>query len=314
MAGRRDGAGTTMEEQLDAIARRERRRQRIAVGSIGVVIAIACLLPHSERGLLPWERPAAAFAAVADRGTGWRAVSAGSPVVLAAAHAGSRLPILPPATPARAFPAAAIDYAAVDEPVATPMSDAAALPLAALASAPARTGYFALPTPGMPTATALLGSDTRFAGGGGGGGGGITADETAGPRPGGEIVAPAEPNEETAMLPMPGGDVVAPLPTVDAIASRPGGDRPLSPEITPGPGGDASTQPMTPQPSPVPAPVANGSHEIGAPSTPAPPLSGPAAPAPASVPEPGSWALLLIGFAAVAGGMRRRARGPLAAA
>ena len=274
------------------LLRRERRRQAMTVGGLGLLAALAVLLPHSERGLLPFGRQSGAYAAIAGAPQ-----DAGGPL---SAPAVRRLRVAQAiAAIDRPLPGTASDPIAPahDGGEATPML------LAALDGAPAAAAYF--PHPVDSDAAEVRGGIARASAGLGGTVGGLGGGSAAPSAGGGPVVDADTPPPSGGETPPavgagPGGDVVAPpagdTPTQDPapdMAGPPSIDAPVT--IVPqAPGDPASTLPTPTPPAPTP------------------PATAPTPAIAAGVPEPATWALLLLGFGVTGAAMRRRPRRALA--
>jgi hypothetical protein len=284
---------------------RRRRRRAAAIAVLSIALGSALFLPI--RRSAPLHGDGAAYAAIAGRpNVAPPARTPTTPIPTGPLRNRAFQPRVQP------FPRAAIDYTpTADAAVADIRAAALPVALAALDGAPAGGGYFA---GGAPAPVTVAPGGFAMGGGASPGGGGAMGGHatpppvdtaTPGPTDGGDAppapIDPAPATDGAAPSTAPSTHVAtaaptsgnkaseaaaaAPAPVVDMTASSPGDGGSVIPGASASVGAvDAGNGPLA-----VPPPAGGRpSHGIGA------------------VPEPATWALLLLGFGATGAAMRRR--------
>lgn len=266
---------------LATLADRALARQRIGYGAIAAVLLVGSALSNTERRLFDAFLPPSAFAATPvspapPGGPGF--LPAGAPRSIYT-RAGVVTPRRPVAVPGAVPVGPAVVAAPADVPV---------VPFADVAPSGGGTGGGGLDTPGA-NQIASLGPVPGFSSFAPIGGGVLPGGAPLSPGTGTGVVIPT-PEPSATPSPTP---TATPTPTPTA-----------SPTTTPTP---APTTTPTPEPttSPTPAPTTTPTPTPIPTATPTPvPTTTPTPVAPA-VPEPGTWMMLLTGFAAIGLALRK---------
>jgi hypothetical protein len=284
---------------------RRRRRRAAAIAVLSIALGSALFLPI--RRSAPLHGDGAAYAAIAGRpNVAPPATIPATPIPIGLLRNRAFQPRVQP------FPRAAIDYTpTADAAVADIRAAALPVALAALDGAPAAGGYFA---GGAPAPVTVAPGGFAMGGGASPGGGGAMGGhatpspvDTAKPVPtdgGGAQPAPIDPAPATdgaAPSTAPSTEVATAAPASGAKASEAAAAAP-APAVdmaasSPGDGGS-----VIPDASASVGAVDSGNGPLGAP----PPAGGRPSPGIGAVPEPATWALLLLGFGATGAAMRRR--------
>jgi hypothetical protein len=291
--------GTMVAMLRDEVLRR-RRRRAAAVAVLSIALGSALFLPSRRTASLP---RGAAYAAIAGRPP---AVS--DPAEALTPPEAIRLAGIRTAVPrVQPIPRAVIDYTPDAEAAAAgPSTTFAPLALAALEGAPAAGGYFPGDAP-MPLARSGSGFSI------GGGAFAISGGAGGGAAPGGDTVA--TPPTDQAGAPAPDDPGTAPATTDPAAPTA--GHTPATPATNDAAAApaDVAVAPRPTDPAPVEAhPVVPTTAESGDTVAPDSGALDPATPSSppghgiGAVPEPATWAMLLIGFGATGAAMRRRRR------
>ncbi|WP_419809256.1 PEPxxWA-CTERM sorting domain-containing protein [Sphingomonas sp.] len=283
------------------IAAREMRNQRLQMTLLATIAGVASLLTHNERVLFPAGQPGTGFVALAQAPVPPASVG----VVSAGTGAGGGR-YLPLGGGVRRIPT--VNYAGQQ-----PAGPAGLLPGAPVAVA-GPVPFVGGVAPGVPAAPFAFGGGGNGAGGGGGfntpgplvGGGGLGGIPGGGGGGGGGGGTPI--GEAPVVTPTP---VPTPAPTGTPTPTPTASSTPTPvPSATPIPQPSATPTPTVPivEPSPTPTavPTATPTPEPS-PTVVPPPVNPPPVDNPVpGVPEPATWALMLLGFGAIGAGLRRR--------